>query len=49
MKVTELKNWKKLTHEEQERIREVYQVDTKNNLPEDITQTMANKPPEENG
>lgn len=41
MKVTELKDWNKLTPEEQARLRDVYQVDQDDNLPESITKTMA--------
>ena len=47
MKVTELKDWNKLTPEEQARLRDVYQVDEQDNLPEAITKTMAQKPPKE--
>lgn len=44
MKVTELKDWNLLTPEEQERLREVYGVDDNDNLPEEITKTMAGAP-----
>lgn len=49
MKVTELKDWDKLTPEEQARLKDVYQVDAEDNLPEPITKTMAQKPPKEGG
>lgn len=45
MKATDLKNWNQLTPEEQARLRDVYQVDENDNLPETITQTMANPAP----
>jgi len=45
MKVTELKNWNQLTPEEQARLRDIYNVDTEDNLPESITKTMANPTP----
>lgn len=45
MKVTDLKDWNKLTPEEQARIRDVYQVDAEDNLPSIITKTMAQEPP----
>lgn len=47
MKVTELKDWSKLTPEEQARLREVYQVDSDDELPESLTQTMAQPAPTE--
>lgn len=47
MKVTELKDWKKLTPKEQKRLRDIYNVDENDNLPEAITKTMAQKPPKE--
>lgn len=34
MKITELKDWDKLTPEEQARLREMYQVDEEDNLPD---------------
>lgn len=46
MKVTDLKNWHTLTPEEQARLRDVYQVDEEDNLPESITKTMAQEPPQ---
>lgn len=45
MKVTELKDWNKLTPEEQVRLREIYNVDAEDNLPESITKTMAQPAP----
>jgi hypothetical protein len=45
MKVTELKNWANLTPQEQDRIRDVYQVDEDDNLPANITKTMAQPAP----
>jgi hypothetical protein len=45
MKITELKRWNDLTPEEQARLRDVYQVDENDNLPESITKTMANSSP----
>lgn len=43
MKVTDLKDWKKLTPKEQERLRQVYEVDENDNLPDTITKTVADK------
>jgi hypothetical protein len=45
MKVTELKDWNKLTPDEQARIRDVYNVDKDDNLPEDMTKTMGQPAP----
>lgn len=49
MKVTDLKDWNKLTPEEQARLRDMYDVDENDNLPESITKTMANPAPEGEG
>lgn len=49
MKVTELRNWNSLTPEEKERLRDVYNVDENDNLPENITKTMAQPAPTEEG
>lgn len=49
MKVTELKDWNKLTPEEQERLKKVYNVDKEGNLPQSITKTMGNPTPEAEG
>lgn len=45
MKITDLKNWNSLTPDEQARLRDMYQVGTDDELPESITQTMANPTP----
>lgn len=45
MKVTDLKRWNDLTPEEQARLRDVYQVDENDNLPENITKTMGDPVP----
>lgn len=45
MKVTELKDWNKLTPEEQARLRDVYEVGADDELPESITKTMAQPTP----
>lgn len=47
MKVTELKDWNKLTPTEQDRLKKVYNVDKDGNLPEVITKTMAGAPEKE--
>lgn len=47
MKVTDLKDWNRLTQEEQDRLREMYNVDSEDNLPESITKTMAQPAPEQ--
>lgn len=44
MKVTELKDWNKLTPAEQARLRDVYNVGADDELP--ITQTMHDTDPE---
>lgn len=44
MKVADLRNWTSLTKEEQARLRDVYQVDKNDNLPEHVTKTMAEPP-----
>jgi len=41
MKITELKDWSLLTPEEQARLREVYQVDADDELPESFTLEMS--------
>lgn len=46
MKVTELKDWDKLTPEEQARIRDMYNVGADDELPEAFTKTMAQPAPE---
>ncbi len=46
MNVTDLKKWNSLTPEEQERLKNAYNVDADGNLPESITQTMAQVSPE---
>ena len=48
MKVTELKDWNLLTPEEQARLKEVYNVE-EDELPQDMTKTMAEKPPKKEG
>lgn len=48
MKVTELKNWNALTPEEQARLKEVYNVEDEQ-LPQEMTKTMAEKPPKKEG
>lgn len=45
MKVTELANWNNLTPEEQARVREMYNVDSEDNLPELMTKSMAEPAP----
>lgn len=46
MKVTELKAWKTLTPQEQARLKEIYNVDKKGNLPESMTKSMGQPAPE---
>lgn len=46
MKVTELKDWKTLTPEEQARLRDVYNVGADDELPKSMTKTMAQPAPE---
>lgn len=46
MNVTELEDWNSLTPQEQERLKDIYNVDADGNLPETITQTMAQESPE---
>jgi hypothetical protein len=46
MKVTDLKDWSKLTPAEQARLKEVYNVGADDELPTNITKTMAQPAPE---